>query len=357
LSTELKKRGLSVSIVAQMKPDHQQPVDEDVNGLHVHRIKYPAIRILGGIYMMIILMLYLIRHKNNYDVIHVHIASNMAALCSIVGKYLNKAVLVKLTGWTEIHNGILDPEPSLRTKFLKWAIKKATYYQATSQQIASLLETRGFDEKKINLIPHAVDINRFNRKSTTPYDIPETAIKNKIGIFVGRLVKEKNIELFLYAFSKVFADDDDISVLIIGDGYLKDVLKHQSDNLGLSDKVFFLGSRTNVEDYMNIATFGILPSIYEGLSNTLLEYMSSSLPVVGSRVSGTEDIIKNGYNGWLFESSNEANLIESLTNLKNMSAEEIRLMGLNAREFISGYASINIVADRITGIYRRSVRA
>lgn len=301
-------------------------------------------------------MTYLVRNRNNYDVIHVHIASNMAALCSMAGKYLNKPVLVKLTGWTEIHNGILDPAPSLRARMLKWAIKNATYYQATSQQIASLLEERGFNKNKINLIPNAVDIDRFNKKSAVPTDVPQAAIKNKIGIFVGRLVKEKNIELFLNAFSKVFVDDDDISLLIVGDGYLKSDLMHQSQNLGLSDKVFFLGSRTNVEDYMNISTFGILPSIYEGLSNTLLEYMSSSLPVVGSRVSGTEDIIKNDYNGWLFESENESSLIDSLIDLKNMSAEDILTMGLNARDFISSYASIDKVTDRITGIYKRSVR-
>lgn len=357
LSSELIKRGSSVTIIAQMKPDHQQAIDEDLNGVHVHRIKYPAIRIVGGIYMLIMLMGYLLRHRNKFDVIHVHIASNMAALSSIVGKLLNKPVLVKLTGWTEIHNGILDKQPSLRTRVLKWAIKKASHYQATSQQIASLLEARGFYKKKINLIPNAVDIDRFNTSTTPPHDIPSAAIKDKIGIFVGRLVKEKNIELFLTVFSKVFIDDDDISLLIVGDGYLMESLKHQSVNLGISNKVFFLGSKTNVEDYMNVATFGILPSLYEGLSNTLLEYMASGLPVVGSRVSGTEDIITNGYNGWLFESSDEFSLIESLTDLKNMNVDDISLLGSNAREFITNYASIDQVTDRITEIYNSSVRA
>ncbi len=351
ISSKIQSLGSNVTIIAQMDSTAMQLTDETVNGINVHRIKYPRIRIIGGIYMLFSLAFYLTRNRNNFDVIHVHIASNMAALCSVIGKLLNKPVLVKLTGWTEMHKGILDSRTSPRIKVLKWAIKRASQYQATSQQIANLLHRRGFEKSKINLIPNAVDTNRFSDIKSVPFDIPKHILNNKLGIFVGRLVEEKNMEFFLTVFSKVFDRSDKISILIIGDGYLKESLIRQTNELKISEQVFFLGPKSNVEDYMNNASFGILPSTYEGLSNTLLEYMASSLPVLGSRVSGTEDIVKPGYNGWLFDSTDYNQLFDCLQSIKNLGMSDLEQMGNNARKFIIDYAGIDIVTNNILNTY------
>jgi len=349
IGQEIKEHDWDVKILCPMVSYASQVPEELVNGISVHRIKYPKIRILGGIFMLISLAMYLIKHRSSYEVIHVHIASNMAAVCSLIGKILNKPVLIKLTGWTEIQNGILDEKVTPRIFLLKWAIRKATHYQATSQQIASLLVERGFDNKKINLIPNAVDTDRFNlpEKCTAPSNVEA----DKIGIFVGRLVKEKNLELFFDCFSKVFSDQDSVSLIIVGDGYLKEELEAYVDELGISAKVHFLGPKSDVEKYISMADFGILPSLYEGLSNTLLEYMASGIPVLGSKVSGTEDIIKDGKNGWLFNSENRTELISCLTELKNTDTKKLSKMGLNGRDYIVEYAGIRSVTNKIMKLY------
>ena len=62
----------------------------------------------------------------------------------------------------------------------------------------------------------------------------------------------------------------------------------------------FVGPSSDVQRYLAMAHFGVLASLHEGLSNTLLEYMAAGLPVLGSRVSGTEDFVVAGHTGWLF---------------------------------------------------------
>jgi len=349
LGTHMSSLCWGVEIVAPMVSYAPQVSNELVNGIPVHRIKYPKIRIFGGVFMLIYLALYLVKHRASYDVIHVHIASNMAAVCSLIGALINKPVLVKLTGMTEIKNGILDNKISLRIKLLKWAIKKASYYQATSQQIASLLYERGFDKDKINLIPNAVDTDRFN--SDHKITIPNELKADKIGIFVGRLVKEKNLELFFTAFNNLFTDKDSVSLFFIGHGYLRQSLEDYVKKLDVKNKIHFMGPKTDVENYISMAHFGILPSFYEGLSNTLLEYMSSAIPVLGSRVSGTEDFIEHGKNGWLFDSENLTELTEYLNVIKNTSNETLLEMGNAGRKYIVDYAGISSVTNRIMKLY------
>lgn len=348
LSTKMTSLGWKVRVIAPMVSYASQVKNDVVNGIPVYRIPYPKIRLLGGVFMLLRLAAHLIKHRSSYDVIHVHIATNMAAVSSLIGKLLDKPVLVKLTGWTEIQGGILDDKKSFKITLLKWSIRKATHYQATSQQIASLLEKHGFDIDKINLIPNAVDTDRFNGECRI--ERPEYLSGDRVGIFVGRLVTEKNLEFFFRAFSNVFKDDN-ISLLIIGDGYLKKTLETQVKSLNLEDKVHFLGAKSNVENYIAMADFGILPSLYEGLSNTLLECMSSGVPVIGSRVSGSVDLINDNQNGWLFESDNEKELIQCLIKLKSTSDTDLKIMGDNARKFILDYAGISSVTDNIMNLY------
>jgi glycosyltransferase involved in cell wall biosynthesis len=348
LATRMMSLGWNVRIIAPMVSYASQVNNDVVNGVPVYRIAYPKIRLLGGVFMLLRLALHLIKHQSSYDIIHVHIATNMAAVCSLVGKLLKKPVLVKLTGWTEIQGGILDDKKSLRITLLKLAIRQATHYQATSQQIATLLAERGFDIEKINQIPNAVDTDRFN--GLCKIERPGYLSTARVGIFVGRLVAEKNLQFFLKVFSDVYKNDD-ISLLIIGDGYLRETLESQVETLNIKHKVHFLGAKPDVENYIAMADFGILPSLYEGLSNTLLECMSSGIPVIGSRVSGTEDLIDDNVNGWLFDSNNEIQLAHCLNKLKCTSDDDLKIMGDNARKFIIDYAGISSVTDNIMSLY------
>ena len=92
--------------------------------------------------------------------------------------------------------------------------------------------------------------------------------------------------------------------LLVGDGELKDEIVDMTYELGLSDKVIFLGNRTNVSEILKNANLFILHSKREGFPIALLEAMATGLPVIATNVGGVPEIIKNGGNGIIVAPNN-----------------------------------------------------
>ena len=100
------------------------------------------------------------------------------------------------------------------------------------------------------------------------------------------------------------------------------------------------------------ADFAVLPSRVEGLSNTLLECMAAGLPVIASRVSGSEDLIRSGDNGWLFRPEDRRGLAECLADAARLPLERRLAMGARARWTVERHASLDSVLDRLLALYR-----
>ena len=352
LSEYYQSNGKEVTIVAPMVKGGVQKSEDLVKGVNVYRIPYPKIRLLGGFIMLIRLWNLLAKRRDQYDVIHVHIAHKMAAICCLSGTVYKKNVIVKFTGWMELEHGILAKKQNPFVKLLRYSINKATFYQATSKEIVSAIKSNGLDENKIKLIPNAVDTARFSQVDDKLGLRASLGFESElIGVFVGRLVTEKNLSFLIQAWTNTFANEDNVKLLLVGDGYLKDELTKLVIESKREKQIIFLGAKLDIKPYLQIADFSVLSSLFEGLSNTLLEYMATSLPVIGSRVSGTEDLIEDGVNGYLFESGNRSELEEKLKKIASLSTIEIASMGDNARSTITQYAGIESVSSRLCDLY------
>jgi L-malate glycosyltransferase len=353
LSKYFASIGFNIQIIVPMVSYGPQNRTDIVDGVLVHRIAYPKIKILGGVLMLLNLAIYLIKNRDSYDVIHVHIAHHMAAVCCVIGRFLQKPVIVKITGLREMEQGVLAKgQSNLIIKGLRWALHKASYYQATSKQIVDLLRSFGFDNRKIYCIPNAVDITRFSRTGDAQHPLPKlSGSASLVGLYVGRLVPEKGLELLINAWSRAFSVEDDVHLLIVGDGELRAHLEALVRNHQRDHQIIFCGISDHVESYLRIADFGILASVYEGLSNALLEYMAAGLPVLGSRISGTEDVVLENETGWLFTSRDQSELVAYLKYIKQMNKEELRIIGAKARRWISDYAGIESISARLLELY------
>ncbi|HWP21004.1 MAG TPA: glycosyltransferase [Burkholderiaceae bacterium] len=352
LGRHMMSRHLDVSVVVPMVPYGPQRARDTVDGIAVVRIAYPRLPIVGALSMLLKLCWLLWVRRHEYAVIHAHIAGNMAAVSCMMGRLLGKPVVVKLTGMTEMSGGVLDPHPSLRNRLKKRALRWADYYQATSSRIGRLLVDSGFEPGKVRLIPNAVDTERFLRVGR------DEALRRELcgdrplaGIYVGRLAPEKGLELLLEGWARVFGARRDASLILVGDGRLRDTLAGRARALGIADQVHFVGPSDAVERYLAVADFGVLTSLSEGLSNTLLEYMASGLPVVGSRVSGTEDFVRPGETGWLFEPGDVDGFERVLREVAVAPPGALRRMGRNARDMVVSSASISAVAEQLTRLY------
>lgn len=133
-------------------------------------------------------------------------------------------------------------------------------------------------------------------------------------IFVGRLEKQKSISTLLKAVHLIKKNKPKLSfnVDIIGDGTLRTDLENLKYNLKIDDTVKFRGEQNKVNVFYSKADIFILPSIWEGFGIVILEAFRAKVAVIASNIEGPAELIKDNFNGLLFEPKNEVELAEKL---------------------------------------------
>lgn len=357
LARRLLKKGIKVRVVTEKKEkDWKQ--DEIINGIPVKRIPFPEIRLLGSMVLFLSLFLYLFKTRKEYDIIHVHIAKYFAFIAAIIGSHTGKKVIIKISGWEELDKGILNEQQRKKPlyRLLTWGIKKADYFIAVSKEIESALKRCNFPSDRIVYLPNGVDTELFY----PPEKEEKQSLREKInikasiaGIFVGRLVNEKGLTYLINAWKDITIRNPDAKLYLLGNGYLLKRLKDMTSEYNLKDNLVFKGTVDNVYDYLKSADLFILPSVTEGLSNTMLEAMATGLPVVGTRISGNEDLIINKKNGFLVPPKDSKALSEAIQTLltdKNLREN----MGKSSRRIIEERYSIDKIVDRYLELYGSS---
>ena len=233
--------------------------------------------------------------KNSVDLIH----TNNAATWLYGG-------LTKLMFWqvklvhTEHSNVPVDKRRLLKAGY--WLEKISDFVIADAKVVLDFMSQRqgintcrakviynGINLKKFNC---SVDVDDFKRKIGVP---PEDKV---IGI-IARLMPVKNHKFLLKAFCQILRDVDNVSLLIVGKGVLKEDLIEMVKEFSMSSKVFFLGERRDVHNILKICDIVTLCSLNEGLPVALLEALASGIPVVATDVGGAREIIEDGKNGYL----------------------------------------------------------
>ncbi len=348
LSLYLKKLGHQVTIVTPMLAAGPQIAVERCYGIPVARLRYPRLRIVGGMAMCLRFFIFLWRRRKQYDAWHVHIGHHLGAITCLLGAIIGKPVVVKISGWWELEKGLLAPKASPLGRVARGWLMRANAVQAISTRIASELARCGFPADRVVVLPNAVDTARFEGGTgSRPPERPFTAV------YVGRLVPEKDLSTLLDAWAAAFGgrSDAEVRLKLVGGGGSEPSLRVQAERLGIAGQIEFLGHRDRVEDVLAEAHVGVLPSLIEGLSNTLLEFMASSLPTLASRVSGSEDFV-SPENGWLFPVSDAAALAACLREAEALPRERLRALGRQARSDVESKASLDHVVGSLLKLYR-----
>lgn len=147
-------------------------------------------------------------------------------------------------------------------------------------------------------------------------NIPNNIIteRKKEIVSVGRLHPQKNQHMLIKSFKLIADEYPDYKLCIYGEGYLKSTLQNYIDDLELSDKVFLMGSESNILEKIYDASVFAFTSNYEGLPNALIEAMALGLPCISTDCSpgGAAMLIKNNYNGILVDVGDESKFANKL---------------------------------------------
>lgn len=150
-------------------------------------------------------------------------------------------------------------------------------------------------------------------------------INDIVLISAGRLDANKNNETTIRAVAKV----SNVKLLLCGDGELKSKLKALAESLGVSDRILFLGNRTDIMDLYQAADIFVLMSFREGLSRSIMEAMASGLPCIVSRIRGNVDLVQNDINGFLCEASDYLECAENISKLSEQIELRVKFGEMN----------------------------
>lgn len=145
-------------------------------------------------------------------------------------------------------------------------------------------------------------------------------------ICVGRLEKVKNQQLLIRAFSKI--NNLQTRLVLVGDGRERINLEQLIKELHLQDNVEITGFQSHPEEYLQKANLFVLPSLSEGFGIAVVEAMLQKVPCLCSNVGGVPEFIEEGKTGWLFDPTNEEELINKLRNCVSMETSDLEAVGL-----------------------------
>jgi sugar transferase (PEP-CTERM/EpsH1 system associated) len=217
-------------------------------------------------------------------------------------------------------------------------------YVAMSQDIGRWLEdTVAVEKSRVRQIYSGVNITRFNPAGELPSDLPWPAAGPEKPVVLGtvaRLDPIKNQQALLEAFASLVGRllPGGLRLIIAGDGPLRGQLETYARELGIADLVWFTGSRDDVPALMRAMDVFVLPSLNEGISNTILEAMACGLPVVAGRVGGNPELLGGAGCGALYEGGAEGLAAALVPYIENggLRAEE----GVHARRRVENNFSL-----------------
>jgi sugar transferase (PEP-CTERM/EpsH1 system associated) len=186
--------------------------------------------------------------------------------------------------------------------------RRAAYAMADAV-FALTQELRDFHARQAWIAPEGIGViyNGVDTQRFSPCGNTRDAVRRELGLpehsfvvgSVGRLVPIKDQQTLLKAAALLVSSDIDIRVLLVGSGPECEKLQCLATAI-LPGRVCFAGDSSRVPEMLNAMDVFVLPSLSEGMSNTLLEAMACGLPALATNVGGNPEIIENNLNGYLF---------------------------------------------------------
>ena len=197
------------------------------------------------------------------------------------------------------------------------------------------------EKEKIHVIPNGVDLEKFDYKLEGDEIRKKYDIDGKIVIgFLGEFHSWHRLDFLINCFKNAASRNEDIHLILIGDGKSKNRLIEIARKSGILDKITFTGKimHNEINKYIAAMDIAVTPNvIFYASPMKIWEYMAMAKPVIAPETDNIKEIIDDGVNGFLFELNNKDDLVSSI--LKLAADENLRhTMGVNARQKIEqGY--------------------
>jgi glycosyltransferase involved in cell wall biosynthesis len=367
----LVKNGVKVKVLA---PHHAgSKTKETIDGISVKRFRYflptswQQVAYGAGIptnlmnsrlarfqlpFFMLAFFLSAIINIRHIDIIHCH--WSIAGLIGVIaGKLFNKKVVLMVHG-AEVF--VLGKNPVLKfvLKHVDCSISNSTFTEKKTHEV--------YLSKRSVVISPGVDVNRFYpqaRIANLRHNL-NIAADDTFVLAIGKFIPRKGFEYLIEAFNHIVHQRKitNVKLRIGGRGPLRSKYENMIDQYSLGDYIAFLEyiKDEDIPSYYSEADIFVLPSIVdergdtEGLGVVFLEANACRTPVIGSKVGGISDVIKDGVNGFYVRQKNSLDLAEKIIRLSD--AKELRnKMGDNGRNLVEEQFNWETLANKIIDVY------
>lgn len=337
------------------------PLRENIDGVEIIRVPVyngrPLLRFWVGVARQLWKM------RSEIDLVHSHGMNPLHGFPLFFGNLLGKPTIGKLT----IARSDIDFRGQGRIigRLHKWFLQHSDGYVATSSALQDELSRSGLTSQKCYLIPNGVDTDIFyplspEDKKTLRLSL---GIKNEVVVlFVGVIDRRKGIDVLIPAFKRVLNQGINAKLLLVGPQSREDTeavfynsMKRLVSDLGMDDKIVFCSYTSKVSSYYQAADVFVLPSLNEGLANVILEAMACALPVIGTKISGTEDLINSKVEGLLVPPGDEASLGEAMASVLRAPQTMREMAAMAYKKAVERYSMKNI-GNAYFNIYKKLLK-
>ncbi len=344
------RRGHSVRVITRSVPGY--PIDdEEYRGLQIHRwIRTSNRGPLFGLSFVAGFVRALRSLRGELDVVHTHQALWEAVSTGLARPFLRGIPTLVQPAASGYYG---EAQELMRTRgapLLRRLILRNTHFAAISDDIAGEWSALGVPSDRMTRTASGVDTEVFH---PGPSAVEADLLPRPRIVFTGRLHPQKNLPLLLNAWVEV-ARRTPANLILVGPGPDRQPLTELAESLGIADRVQFAGAVPSPAEHLRAADLFVLPSLAEGMSNSLLEAMATALPCVVSGVGGNTDLVTPGSTGVLVPAPTPEAWSSALIRLLE-APEEAQRLGANALTRVESEYSLRAVVDRYLGLYRRLI--
>ncbi|MFI3284406.1 MAG: RecX family transcriptional regulator [Erysipelotrichaceae bacterium] len=305
--------------------------------------------------------------KMDLDLIHVHTEFGIGIFARIVSKRLSIPLVstyhTTYEDYTHYINVFkLDSIDHLAKKAVSFLSKmygdSCVSVIAPSKKTKELLESYRL-RSDISVIPTGLNLEKFTPNKTSDEEILSirqecNVDKEYAMVFIGRIAKEKSIDLVIDAFKHIKERNLSCKLIIVGGGPDEDTLKQQVKELDIEDYVYFAGKKPNqiIEKYYHAFNMFVSASLTETQGMTFIEALVAGLPVFARPDDVLKDLIKDGYNGYYFNDSSE--LADKIENYIQLDSQQKKLIKENGFESSKVYDA-KFFYQRVIEVYENAV--
>jgi sugar transferase (PEP-CTERM/EpsH1 system associated) len=231
-------------------------------------------------------------------------------------------------------------------------------YVALSRDLSAYLQAAvKVPAQDITQAYNGVDVERFSVPADGPLPIPgcpfDPASHWIVGC-VGRMVAVKDQLMLVLAFVQAVRQAPQLRLVMVGDGPLRAQAQALLDAAGVADKAWLPGERSDVPDVMRGLHAFALPSLAEGISNTILEAMACGLPVIATEVGGNADLV-TAETGVLVPSADPLAFAAALLEMASQPARA-RTMGAAGRQRVDKHFSMAAMVATYQNVYDEQLK-